>query len=458
MKKNIYQIFIGCLFIIVMVSCKKGYLDARPDKALLVPSTLADFQAILDNTDIMNKAPYLNEVSTDDIYTTDNGFAGADPVIQQSYIWAKDIFQGQSGYDWNVPYQQVFYANVVLDGLQKIDQLAVSQMQYNQIKGNALFHRAFAFYNLAQEFAKPYNVNTAGQDLGIPLRLSSDVNEKSTRGTLQATYDQIISDLIAAEPLLPLQAGYKSRPNHSAVLGLLAKVYLTMQNYTKAATYANASLQLNGKLIDYNTLNPAGARPLPMSLPNGNDEVQYYTPLLYSLFLSSSSLTAIDSTLYRSYNVNDLRKTVFFRDRGNGRYTFKGGYGGVSDVFGGIANDEIYLIRAECYARANQTADAMSDLNTLLKNRYKTGTFTSLTATNGDDALSKILTERRKELIYRNVRWTDLRRLNQDSRFAVTITRNINGTIYTLSPGSNRYVFPIPQDEINYSGIQQNQR
>ena len=81
-----------------------------------------------------------------------------------------------------------------------------------------------------------------------------------------------------------------------------------------------------------------------------------------------------------------------------------------------------------------------------------------MTASGTDDALKKILTERRKELLLRGIRWTDLRRLNYDSQFATTLTRVVNTQIITLMPNDNRYVYPIPNDEILYSGVTQNPR
>ena len=68
-------------------------------------------------------------------------------------------------------------------------------------------------------------------------------------------------------------------------------------------------------------------------------------------------------------------------------------------------------------------AAAMNDLNTLLQARWAAGSFTALTATDGQDALRQILMERRKELLFRGLRWTDLRRLNKDPGTAVTLYR-----------------------------------
>jgi hypothetical protein len=100
----------------------------------------------------------------------------------------------------------------------------------------------------------------------------------------------------------------------------------------------------------------------------------------------------------------------------------------------------------------------MADLNTLLSNRWNSS-FVPRTAANAAEALAIILTERRKELPFRGTRWTDLRRLNKDSRFAKTLIRPMNTISYTpLAPGDVRYTLLIPQAAIDLGGITQNVR
>jgi tetratricopeptide (TPR) repeat protein len=457
MKRNYMFLLIGVLCCI-SVSCEKNFLDKKPDKALLVPESLEDLQALLDNSNsVMNYAPFLSVFSTDDFRMTDNGFTSAQFEVRNSYTWAVDIYTPAATVtDWNRMYQQVFYANVVLDRLKDLQAEAGTQASYKELKGSALFHRAFAFYNLAQQFAPPYRASSAGQEHGIPLRLIADVNEVSKRATLQETYNRITGDLKEAMELLPVKTPFKTRPGKAAVVAMLARVYQTMEDYGAAGAFASAALQLNNTLLDYNLLKVANARPFPPSLPDGNDEVLFYCILSNSGL--TSSLSGIDAELYRSYQVNDLRKAAFFTDKGNDLINFKGSYTGTSNVFAGLATDEVYLIRAESYARNGEADKAMQDLNTLLRKRWKTGTFTPLTAADAGDALKQVLAERRKELVYRNLRWTDLRRLNQDPRFAVTVQRVVQGQTYTLPPNDKRYVFPIPANVIAASGIEQNPR
>jgi hypothetical protein len=207
--------------------------------------------------------------------------------------------------------------------------------------------------------------------------------------------------------------------------------------------------------LDYNTLNAAAAYPIPAF----NKEV------IYEATLSDDPLfnvVFVDSNLYKSYDLNDLRKKLFFKMNTSGQATFSGNYTGgtastLSKAFGGIATDEVYLTRAECNARTGNITAAMNDLNSVMSKRWKTGTFVPFTATGTTEALTHILRERRKETLFRGLRWLDLRRLNSEGA-NITLTRNLNGEVYTLAPNDPRYVLPIPPDVISMTKMTQNER
>ncbi|WP_342647382.1 RagB/SusD family nutrient uptake outer membrane protein [Mucilaginibacter sp. CSA2-8R] len=455
--KNIYLIII---LLLLSTGCTKEYLEKRPNKALLVPETLDDFQKLLDASfdANLNTVTGLNEIAADNFQADEPTLRSLDVIERNSYLWSQDIYEGNSVNDWNFLYQEVFVSNVVLSGLQKLDE-KVNASQYNAIKGTALYYRAEAFYSLAQMFAVPYNAATATILSGIPIRTDPDVNQILSRGTLQQSYDRILADLQEAARLLPANVHVKIRPTNIAALGMLARVSITMGRYAEAFNYADQALHQNGTLIDYNTLTPTGSdSPFPMILPFGNEEVLCYNNLVgYSFFLEP--LVLIDPQLYQSYADDDLRKTCYFADQGNGGFNYIGSYSGTyATLFGGPATDELYLIRSECSARLGNMVQALNDLNALLVKRWKAGTYRPVTISEAEKLLGIILTERRKELVGRGLRWTDLRRLNQDPRFATTLTRNYEGKTLTLAPEDKRYTFPIPMDEITRSGIEQNDR
>lgn len=454
-----YEIIYLLICGVTLLSCEKSFLDKKPDQALLVPSTLTDFQMILD-APVFGDSPGLNEISSGDFSISDAAFLRLSTLEQNAYLWKKNAFAGMPiVVEWYKAYQQVFSANVVLEGLEQMDGPSKESPDFNRLKATAWFYRALAFYELAGSFAKPYDPATAKNDPGIPIRLISDVKVKSKRGTVQETYGQILKELRQAADLLPETTSNKNRPTKCAAFALLSRVYLSMRDYDQALVYADKALGMNSKLLDYNGLSKTLiGNVFPSPLPNGNDEVIFYRKILSYSFPVGSVIAALDLDLYQSYADGDLRKQLFFRDRGSDVYTFRGSYSGAMNVnlFGGLATNELYLNKAECLARKNDVDGALASLNTLLKNRWDRENFLLLKAEDSEECLKLILTERRKELVARGLRWSDLRRLNKDSRFAVTLKREINGVTYQLWPDDNRYVFPLPDNEITGPEMPQN--
>ena len=456
--------FVKCIAILgllLIMSCKRDWLDAKPNKSLVVPETLEDYQALLDNTTIMNyKQPGLNIISDDNSYLTSIAFQAITKQERSAYIWddTENFYDGKSSSDWEEAYKRILYANVVLDGISTLMLNSAGRPLYNSIKGSSLFYRSLDFYNLAQQFCKPY-LTTSNSDLGLPLRTSSNVNIKIQRSTVENTYSRIIDDLKTSASLLPVKQQYLTRPSKPAAFALLSRVLLSMGHYDESRKYADSCLYLFSNLIDYSTLNPAA----PFPIGKYNDEIIYHCTIAsYAAFKNTRLI--IDPSFYQSFTAenNDLRTNIFFTTVA-GNKTFKGSYFGSSTFFGGLATDEIYLNRAECLARQGKLTEALLDLNTLLKSRWKkntdgTSTYVDKIALSKDHTLNLILLERRKELCFRGLRWTDLRRLNKETPFMTTITRSFDGTTYTLLPNSSKYIFPIDNKEILLGGILQNPR
>jgi len=443
-------------FILVLailgVGCKKDFLDIKPDKKLVVPETVEDAQALLDNDIMYTYSPYIGEVSSGDFNVEYNRWLAFPLIDRNAYIWAKDVYEGSALNDWNYMYRKVYYSNIAIEVLGEINPAPNERAAYDNAFGSALFFRAWNFYVLAQVFGKPFNEKTAGTDLGIPLRLHSDLNITSTRSSVAETYNRIISDVKAAVKILPGVGILKTRPSRAACYGLLARTYLLMSDFRQAALYADSAIKISPEIIDFNTLNASLAFPLTQF----NKEVVFHQSMPNIAIFNSARLI-MDADLYNAYTVNDLRKTVFFFQNA-GNTTYKGSYNGSAALFGGLAGDELYLIRAEGNARTGKLLDAEADLNFLLLNRYKKGTFTSYSGLDQAQLLKLILAERRKELIFRGIRWSDLRRLNMEPSTAVTLVRTLNNQVFKLEPNSPRYTFAFPDDVISLSGMVQNER
>lgn len=451
-----------CLFFVLAVllfACNKtAFLNASPDSTLFVPDKLPDFQALLDNATVMGETPELGELSSDDYYLTTPFWLSLYPIERNGYIWSKDIYESIGNVaDWDIPYKQIFYANVVLSGLEEIPVTKSNRLQWNTLRGSALFFRSYAFFNLVQIFAQPYDDGNAHKYPGIPLKISPAIEEKIQRSTVAATYERMLEDLAEAKLLLPEElSSYSHRPAKPAALALLARIYLAMREYDNAWLYADSVLQRQNTLMDYNDLHNFSFLPFPKQ----NPEVLYPSKLLVKSNVFKSLVypeCIVDSVLHSLYSTEDIRGTTYFTNMVSGHYNMNGNYNDNIFPFTGLAVDEMYLVRAEGFARKGNVAAAMQDLNNLLVKRIKKGSFAPLTAASSQQALNLVLMERRKELVFRGLRWTDIRRLNLEGA-DIVLTRKVNGQTYQLLPGDKRYVLPIPPDIIAFSGIEQNPR
>lgn len=457
MKLTINQLIIA-LLIFGLFSCSKNWLDIKSDKQLVVPVTLDDMEQLLNNYLELNtsgpqSAEVLMEQGTDNYFFTASDWTNVqsnDNAIsaKNAYRFGSDIFEGKTSREWNIGYRRILYANTALMGLREADSSDINR--YRVIMGRALFIRANALHALTETFAMPYDPQKSSTMLAIPLKTTNKLDEITKRATQDEVYNSLIKDLTTAAALLPETDITKIRPTKPAAFALLARIYLNMGKYDSALYYAEKCLELNSLLMDYNTL-PASANPFPQF----NDEVIYHCASVANVVTTGK----VDTMLYEQYHVDDLRRSLFFANVSGTAYkSFKGNYSGSRVIFSGLATDEIYLIKSECLARSGHHTEAMDLLNTLLKTRWNNQVqYVDLVAVDAEQALSIILTERRKELLFRGLRWQDLRRLNREDA-NITVTHGTVEENYVLLPNSNKYAYPIPPDVIAHSGISQNNR
>jgi len=464
--KSINKITIILFFSLICLSCKK-FIDVKKNSDQSFLETAKDCQLLLDNYELFNTGyPIDGEISADDYYLDDARFS-SDPITLEDraiYTWQPNAIRNSADL-WKGPYNKIYHANLILETIDKLaGQESVAVL--SNLRGSALFFRAYSLWNLAQLYASPYGAST-GQEQGLPIRLISDINDVQARASVTDTYARILQDLKEATLLLNTSSSISSRPNKAAAYAMLARVYLSMGDYPNALSSSSSALALKSALIDFNTLNPESFSPFVRF----NTEVIFHSTIFNQNAVLEPGYgyedqAIVDPVVISAFETNDLRKTILFKENTDvpnpgGTYRFTGNHEsavGSSKLFNGLAVDELYLIRAECFARAGNTASAMADLNTLLSTRWVSGTYQAKTAANALEALDIVLRERRKGLVMRGTRWTDLRRLNLEARFAKNLSRTVQGKTYSLPAGDPRYTILIPQEAITNSSLSQNKR
>ncbi|WP_114792937.1 RagB/SusD family nutrient uptake outer membrane protein [Niabella yanshanensis] len=442
-----------------VTSCKK-FLDKKQNNAFVTPQTIEDLQALLDDAnETMNigTTPSFGEASADDIFVPEatlRTLSGPTPFV---YRWQAYNFLFPN--DWSVAYTPVYNTNYCLEQLLKIEKNEANTRQWNNVYGSALFYRSYYFLMLSWIYSKAYDRTTASQDKGIVIRLSSDFNVRSQRATTEETFQQILTDTKMAITHLPELPQHVFRPSKVAAFALLARTYLSMREYDSAYHYSNLALNIQNSLMDYNGDPEVGNLTATNLFKRFNKETIFYSEMgtggVYALVAPARSRA--DTLLYKSYATNDLRRTAYFYLSG-GYQRFKGSYAQSTIPFTGLATDEMYLVRAETAARLGTAglAQANADLNKLMSYRYAKASFVPVQLNDPELLLNHILEERRKELVYRGIRFSDIKRLNKEGRNIVQ-RRLAGGELFELLPNANYYALPIPEDVIEQTGIEQNE-
>ncbi len=451
------KLVLAVSMVVIMSGCQK-FLDVKPDQRLTVPSSLKDLQALLDDYSTFASVPNAGEISSGDFYLTDADLSSLQSDShRRMYRWENDHLFEERSYDWNAMLAiPVYHSNTVLNSIEKIGRTTQNRIIHDNVKGSAKYYRARTWFHASLIWTQVYNEGTANNVLGLPLRTTVDFNEPSERASLKETYDLLIKDLKEAAALLPELPIHVVRPSKAAAYGLLARVYLYVGDYEQAFFYSDSCLQIKNTLMDYNELDGSVAFPIPQY----NEEIIQYYGMAASQVLNTAR-AKVKPEIIAMYEAMDLRKTLFFLPHTDGAFGFKGRYTGTASLFGGMATDEMYLIRAECSARVGDLQAAIEDLNVLLATRYLkengTSTYKPTTTMQEDEVLKWILDERRKQLLFRGLRWYDIKRLNREGA-NIELIRKIGDELLRLAPNDLRYALPFPEDVITMSGMTQNPR
>ena len=157
---------------------------------------------------------------------------------------------------WSNSFKAIVGTNRVIESLTE-----GSSAEADQVIGENYYIRALVFFQMGNVFGKPYNQGVS--NLSIPLKLTSDITDLPDRNTVGEVYDQVIADLLKAEALMNENKS-ASFATKEAAQALLSRVYLYMEDNTKAIEYADKvinsgrySLLPSSRFAVMNTLAPA---------------------------------------------------------------------------------------------------------------------------------------------------------------------------------------------------------
>lgn len=361
-------------------------------------------------------------------------------------------------------YQVIDRVNRVLALVDKADSTrAGDNILRRRLRGEALFLRAFAHFELYRFYANKY----AAGDLAMPYMEESTMAAQARIGTTEY-FQKLNRDITDAKALLPAAITDINRANLVSANGLHARIALYSENWAEAEAYATTYI---------NAIPLASLATFPAIWTDGNTAEQAYrivrtsahTRLGSQFRATSASATnigtitwTVSNKLYDSYSVTDVRRAAYFTinttlaaaNRPNssrpGLIIHKYAGGAIGSATENLVNSkmmrtsEMYLIRAEARAEQNNLSGAESDLNALRAVRI-TG-YVNVTLATKDQAISEILTERFKELAFEGHRFWDLKRKGLAVDRLDADAPSTDGK--TLPAGSFKFALPIPDPEM----------
>jgi hypothetical protein len=435
-----------------VISCKKSFLEIKP-KGRVIATKTSDYDLLLNNLDLMNINADGHILMGDEVTVTEPQWSSALFREKELFKWNPDIYRAdEDAKESAVPVKGLYIYNKIINEV--MESTEGSELTKKSLQAEALAGRAWTNFLLVNFYGKPYSAATASTDPGFALLTKADINQEDhRRATVQQVYDLIVSDLTTAIPnFINVGVPHRMRMSKAAAQGLLAKVYVFMGKFSDALPLLNESISNLTQslaptlLLNYNTAFP-GFPTAP------NDQENVYGKIIFNNYTGTGNrLLWITPETRALYGATDVRLTKWIAagtayPNGLTLYRRSGSF----SAYIGLRVPELYLLRAEVKARANDLPGAVADLLTLRQNRMPAADAPVPPAVAADKLLllQFIMEERIREFAVQGYRWFDMRRLSVDPLFTTPSYKHrvydATGAIketFTLAP--ERFVFRIP--------------
>lgn len=345
------------------------------------------------------------------------------PITSGRYDGQAVNSQGSHITFWNTAYLTINETNYVIEGADNTE--GVAQEVRDRLKGEALFQRGYAYFDLARTYGYEPGREVAGWTQSAIIRTdpTRDVTDADlrSRSSNVDVYNQAREDLEDALTLLEGNDRGVYFANYASVNALLARLHLYLENWDQAITYADEAISASGlTLLDseeditsafYEVPNPESILelsidPVEESLGSNTGLCPYTNPKHWFDVIPSQNLLDV-------YDLEDYRNNWFATADDGFPYTLKWdcSTGPFDDNVPLIRLPEMYLIQAEAHAELDQLTLALDALDEVQSARGLTVPFVS---TDKDAIIDEVMVERRRELSFEGHRWYDLKRRAMD--------------------------------------------
>lgn len=468
-------------------SCGNDWLDLTPANGLPTDGAITNYADALvarsgmydglqgnstDNDYYATRMFYYGDVSGDDMQARTQG-------MRSSSAYEKRFTLDDAPTIWKTPYNVIRRANRIIEAIDQNKIGDATKEQLGKLNAEALTIRALVHFDLVKVYGKPYTMDN-GASLGVPVVLTPLTGENLPgRSTVAEVYTQVINDLTNA-----IKSGFLATENTTpgyinvwAAKALLCRVYLYHNDNTKSLETAKDIIENSGyKLWEndeyvkgWQTNVQKGRSEMLFEIANFSSDdwadregiayllnengyadaivTQSFTDLLnedpddvrHGITLAAS----IDEDLMKEWKEAKIFINKFPADE-SGEMRL--------NSLPILRLSEVYLNAAEAAVKENNP-DAQIYLDRIV-NRSNTKKHVSQSET----TLTRVLQERRRELVGEGQRFFDAMR-NNETIVRYTETNN-RGRHYPLNKESQKFdntyfraILPIPVTEVNANPI-----
>ena len=464
-------LLLGC--VVLTTSCE---IDTTPYNGLSESAILQGAQGLRAATDgnytFLKESDFTRNLFIMNEYPGDNlTLSGTTTdALFLTYTYRHTSDQANALQIYRKAYQVIVGANKVIAAVQE-----GTSKEMDQILGENIFLRAMVHFELVRLFGRPF-AQSPETNLGVIIKTDTKADDNAARATVKEVYAFVVSELQKAAKLMTVTRT-SSYATAAAANALLSRVYLYMNDNANAIQYADLVLAENRftlatptQVPDFYTVENEQNKEVILAIKHTLKDDRAWSSLGSMLYTSPGGVGWGEVYASQDYqdlvnkNANDKRRTFLVR-----KLTAQGAQekrNGIDKVYvtkfsnqGGIATlsspillrlSEVYLNRAEAYAKTGATDKAIADVNLIRQRAGLTGTeLYSATDLKGlPTVLDVVLQERRLELAFEGHRAYDLYRNGR------SLVRNYPGYHNTTTgqqtvPATDKQVVHlIPEAEI----------
>ncbi|MFD2968740.1 RagB/SusD family nutrient uptake outer membrane protein [Sphingobacterium bambusae] len=463
--KIINRLLMVILCAVSMNSCDR-YTDLTPKgKNLLL--NVDDLDYLLNVNLSASTAFYMQNLPalTNDMYlTTVSNILANNQTMNYAILTYDETLNRADLQKTDLVYEQLYALissrlNVLLD---QVDNAEGDVLKGKRLKAEALTLRAFLHYLVVNIYAKAYDPATAAREGGIAYMDKLDFENLPQKSTVEEVYQKILTDLRLAEELDALHdlPQVVTRPSKAFLYAVKAEVFRTMRRYEDAIVAADKALTYNNNLEDHRPFIATGIAV--RTNRTASDNILLAADKLNNPTFRVVSIEVMEKYFEKGYILKDYTSTYSYTTGGvnyselNGtQFAFAGALmfyaNGYQQNAAGMTVSDLYFIKAESLIRLGRYVDAMTLLNYVKERRFHPSDYVPYVATDEQQAMAVFKKLSRLEFLFTWKNYVNIKRWNTEDRYKETITRTINGKVYSLSPQSPLWIFPFPQSVTNYN-------